>query len=415
MNIFVQRRKLTRCWRDFLFVYTTGQLIPAKTVVRMNFMSRLLLTMLLLALPFLLKARTDVTDSMNTSSFWENIDFRSDEGYGNLTLPPDASSVMVVASNRKIQRDKVRFMSEERSGEGLNYFVVFLRNDRWHVWQTSLDRAINSVGNIDDDWVIYTEGYGKIFTTGLYRGLSMASQHRLNVLYLDYPSYSTTLGMLGNYKFALNNAKQAGSDFAPLFASLKGYREEGKMGKGRLTMFFHSMGNNSIREMVQNNLLTAVNNQKWVDNLVLNSACVPEKNHAEWVDRIHFAKRIYINYNPQDYTLAGAKLVSLTRQLGEGVRGNLSKQAFYVNFNHLCGRNHSNFIRLLSHYRTPSMAIAYYKVLLHGQKVNLKDEESFVVSEYRGLGYSIIHRKKTVSAAPERTALPDAGASILFH
>lgn len=387
-------------------------------------MNRLLLITLLLFLSFHLHAQPDITDSMNTERFWNTITFEDHSGHtAQPGLPSDAENIIAVASTRILNADQTRFISEERNNDGyLNYYTVFIKDNRWHVWKTSLETAIASVGNINNDWVIYTEGYGKIFTTGLYRGLSMTMQHHVNVLYLDYPSYNTDKGMLGNYKFALSNAKQAGPDFAPLFSTIKAYREAGKMGNGRITLFFHSMGNNSIREIVKQDLLAPVNDKVWVDNLVLNSACVPEKHHAAWVDKIRFARRVYINYNPKDYTLGGAKLVSLTHQLGEGVRGTLSRQAVYINFNRLCGRNHSNFIRLLSHYRTPPMALAYYKAILHGKKVNVKDEASFTVSNYRKLGYSILP-PQTMQKQPESThtdnqedsQIRSGGASTMFH
>ena len=387
-------------------------------------MNRLLLITLLLFLPFYLHAQPDITDSMNTERFWKTIIFEDHSAsMEQPALPTGAGNIIVVASNRILNAGETRFISEERDKDGrLNYYIVFIKDNSWHVWQTNLEAAIASVSNINDDWVIYTEGYGKIFTTGLYRGLNMSMQHHVNVLYLDYPSYNTGKGTLGNYKFALSNARQAGHDFAPVLYTIKTYREAGKMGNGRMTLFFHSMGNNSIREIVKQELLEPINDKVWVDNLVLNSACVPERNHAEWIDKIRFAKRIYINYNPKDYTLGGAKLVSLTRQLGEGVRGNLSRQAIYVNFNQLCGRNHSNFIRLLSHYRTPPMALAYYRVVLHGKKVNVKDSASFTVSNYRKLGYSILP-KQAVQKQPEEMDAGvsedghsnSGGASTMFH
>jgi hypothetical protein len=385
-------------------------------------MNRLLLITLIFILPLCLKAQPDVTDSMNTERFWKTITFEdhSVSATAKPALPADAENIMVIASNRTLTAGKTRFMSEARSNEGLNYFIVFIKNKQWQVWKTSIEAAIASVHNINDDWVIYTEGYGKIFTTGLYRGLSMTMQHHVNVIYLDYPSYSTIKNGLGNYKFALTNAKQAGYDFAPLLRTLKAYRENGRMGHGRITLFFHSMGNNALREIVKQDLLTPINNKVWVDNLVLNSACVPQRHHAEWVDKIRFAKRVYINYNPEDVTLSGATLVSLTRQLGLGARNHLSKQAIYINFNELCGRNHSNFVRLLSHIRTPSLALAYYKAVLHGRKVNVKDEANFTVSNW-GLGYSIFPKKvaakleNTTMSGAEEIKRPHSGASAMFH
>lgn len=324
---------------------------------------------------------------MNTETFWKNIVVYPDTAM----LPVFEDSVIVVASNRLPQFGQVRFMSETRDDTQLHYFVLCSKGGQWHIWRTPvLETALAAVGNKDKDWVVYTEGYGKIFTTGLYRGLSMAVQHRVNVLYLDYPSFATNKGMLGNYSFALRNARLSGRDFAPVFSQVKQLRSMGKMGNGRLTLFFHSMGNNIIREIVKNDLLRPINESVWVDNLVLNAACVPASDHAGWLNKIKFSKRNYVNYNPKDFTLGGARMLSLSRQLGEGTRKRAGAEVMYINFNRLCGRNHSNFVRLLSHYDTPPMALAYYRVLLHGNRINVQDKATFRESRYRKLGYSII-------------------------
>ena len=343
--------------------------------------------------PFTIQAQADITDSMNTERFWKTIAF-SDYKDVVPAVKPDADTLMVVASNRIPKLDEVRFMTEKRNDDGeLNYFLVFLKNGKWHVWrQANLATAISQLP-VNNDWVVYTEGFGKIFTTGLYRGLSMTVQHGVNVVYLDYPSFSTNKKTMGNYSFARDNSKMAGNDFLPVLQQIKGMKEGGMLGNGKLSLFFHSMGNNAIRELVKHDKIGAINGDLWVDNLILNSACVPERRHAEWVDKIAFAKRIYINYNPRDFTLGGAKLMSLSRQLGEGARGTLSKQATYVNFSTLCGANHSNFIRLISHYKAPEIALAYYRILFHGKRVNVQDQSVFTASTYRKLGFSIYCKK----------------------
>jgi hypothetical protein len=282
-------------------------------------------------------------------------------------------------------------MSESRGNEHVNYFLVFLKNGRWNIWHTSFKTAMTAMQrNNNRDWVIYTEGFGKIFTTGIYRGLSMASQYDVNVLYLDYPSYSTSKKLMGNYYFALDNARQSGEDFAPVFDTLKRYKQTGKMGHGKLTLFFHSMGNNMIREMVLNNKISTINDGKWVNNLVLNAACVPQKNHAKWVDRINFADRIYVNYNPKDATLSGASFMSLKKQLGQRQYKEQSAKAIYVNFNSLCNRNHSNFLSLLAHKPTAPAAIAYYSILIHGNCVALEDGQCFRPNAVHKADYTIL-------------------------
>ena len=374
---------------------------------------------LLLLLPGIAKAQADVVDSMNSETFWKNMEYK-DYTRNNKIVVPDADVIIAVASNRISRPGDVRFMSEERSDKELSYFLVFVKNGRWHVWRTSLEAAIGGMKDANQDWVVYTEGFGKIFTTGIYRGLALADQHHVNVLYLDYPSYNTQKKMLGNYHFALSNAKRAGIDFVPLLDTVKRMRENGQMGNGRLSLFFHSMGNNAIREIVLQGHLGEINDKIWVDNLVLNSACVPERGHAAWVNKINFARQIYINYNPKDYTLAGANLISLTRQLGQGVIGDMSKKAVYINFYKQCKSNHSNFVSLLSHKPVLPGITAYYNTIFHGSTVSLDNTMAFSRCKNH-VGYDIICNNagqlKGITSQNTGTIAPGThkDASMLSH
>jgi hypothetical protein len=347
---------------------------------------------------------------MNTEAFWKNIhfrDYKAERAQKKMVALPRADTMFIVASNRATLFGQPRFMSEERGKDHLNYFLVFLKDGQWNVWHTSFRTAVTAMKSPDRDWMVYTEGYGKIFTTGLYRGLCMTAQYGVNVIYLDYPSYNTSKKLMGNYYFALDNARQSGDDFAPVFDTVKSYRETGRMGSGKLTLFFHSMGNNMIREMVRNNHIAAFNNKKWVDNIVLNSACVPQKAHAKWVNQLAFARRIYINYNPKDVTLSGASLMSLKKQLGQEQRGKRSDKAIYVNFNGLCRRNHSNFMRLLAHQATVPAAIAYYDVLFHGGCVKLEDSKCFKPNAYSKVDYTILDAMPQADIIPASMTLTE--------
>ncbi len=372
-------------------------------------MKRILSLLLILIVPLLAGARSDLNDSMNTERFWQTIafrDYKSERLQNKKLVLPEADTMFIVASNRHLQTEQARFMSEERGEDHINYFLVFQKNGHWNVWRTSFKSAVKAMSARNRDWIVYTEGFGKIFTTGMYRGMNMAAQYKVNVLYLDYPSFNTSKKMMGNYYFALDNARQSGEDFAPVFDTIKQYRETGKMGTGHLTLFFHSMGNNMIREMVRHNRIDAINDAKWVDNIVLNSACVPQKDHAQWVAQLRFAERIYINYNPKDATLSGANFMSLKKQLGQRQFSHQSPNAIYVNFNGLCNRNHSNFLQLLDHRPAAPAALAYYNVLFHGECVTLEDGRCFRANAEHKADYTILDAmpEQVLNEPPQKTA-----------
>jgi hypothetical protein len=324
----------------------------------------------------------------NTDAFWSRFQ-RDDHTPPRLTA---ADTAILVASSRVVQdKDPVRFVGEERDCGGLHYYFVYARKGTWHVFPVkNITEGLSYMPAPDNDWAVYADGFGKIFTSGIDRGMRMAAQQGVHVLYLDYPSYNTSKKLLGNYKFAVRNAHCAYNDFVPVLDSVIRLRKEGKMGRGHLSLFFHSMGNIILRETVRNGRLPELNGSVWVDNLILNAPCVPQRHHKDWLDKITFAKRIYVHYNPQDHVLKGAHLVSFTKQLGEKLRMPLSDRAAYVNFHTIAGDNHSNFLILLQHPVPPKASLDYYRRVLHGTAVDTRDTLHFRVSGHHSIGADLM-------------------------
>lgn len=298
---------------------------------------------------------------------------------------------LIVISNRKTSTDSLRYMSEERDGKKLHYFFVFTHDGKWNVLPVnSIEEALKYVPDINNDWLLYTEGMGKLFTSDLARGLTVAGQYKLNVILFDYPSISTSKKQLGNYFFAIGNARTAYLDFADAFKNVMQLRTEKKMGTGKLTMLYHSMGNHVIRQLVKHHMLAPINDKIWVDNLVLNAPCVPRRGHKKWINKIAFAKRIYVNYNNNDFTLGGAYLASKKIQLGQKPVRNISNKVIYVNFNTLVDRGHSNFLSIPGREPAKPAAIRYYNTILHGDATDMKNEKQFAVSRFKKIGWELL-------------------------
>ena len=320
----------------------------------------------------------------NKEDWWKKLVF--EKNYKADLSKVDTS--IVVVTNRYITDDSLRFMSEERGNGDLLYFFVYAYNGRWHVLQVSdMEKAINLTRHKSKDWVVYTEGMGKIFTSEVNRGMTMASQHNVNVIMLDYPSITTTKKQLGNYLFAISNARHCYEDYAAVLDTIQAYKLSGKMGTGNLSLFFHSMGNYLIRQTVKKKKLAPINDVVWVDNMILNAPCVPQARHAKWLNRIAFAENIYVQYNPEDVTLLWPELFNKKRQLGRRLRGPLSPKAHYVNFNRLVGYEHSYFMNLRK--PVPEEVWNYYNTILHGRAVEF-NHGRYTNSAYNGIGYDII-------------------------
>jgi hypothetical protein len=137
------------------------------------------------------------------------------------------------------------------------------------------------------------------------------------------------------------------------------------------------MGNIIFMEMMKHQPYEQLNKAPFIDNVVLNAACVPSKGHKEWVERIRFANKIYIHYNRSDWQLKGAHLLTLSRQLGEKLKRPLAANATYVNFHEQGGRQHSYFLNFPQNdYRmTPEMK-DYFAQLFSGNTAVLEEEKT---------------------------------------
>ncbi len=324
----------------------------------------------------------------NTDAFWQRL--VEDPAGPPIVLTPGDTAI-AIASNRATAPGSLRFMSEDRDTAGVvRYYVAYTRSGQWRVRRRpSLRAAINDMMQPQRDWVVYAEGMGKIFTTDLDRGLNLAGQYSVNVLLLDYPSIHSHYSAYKNYRFVLRNATRAYKDFAQVLDTFRLLRMAGMAGSGRLTLFFHSMGNHIPRRIAQTSVLNHYNDEIWVDNLVLNAPCVSNYGAADWIDRIRFAKHVYVHYNPQDFTLKFARLAGVSGILGERPDVPLSKQAVYVNFNALCGNTHSNFLNLHGRPPIPDEAFRHYLKLLHGQPVSPGNGTQYRKSAW-GVGYDML-------------------------
>lgn len=282
-------------------------------------------------------------------------------------------SCLVFVSNRYIHKDSLRFVDEHLDTASLKYFVLDKRDGRWNVYQAGcLDEAMRYLPR-RKDIVVYAEGMGKTFTGNVYRAQLMSRQYDVNVVMFDYASINTTYKPSKNFRYARANAAASAGQYLSLLKELREARlQQAPWIAGvKVTAFYHSMGNIILEKMMQQHDVDAVNDTAFIDNLVLNAACVPQKGHAAWVERIRFAQHIYVHYNRTDLQLKGAHLLTMRRQLGEKISRRRASNALYVNFHELVGWQHSYFMNFPHNtkFKLSAAMTAYFGQLLTGQRL----------------------------------------------
>lgn len=302
-------------------------------------------------------------------SFWQSITILDSK----VAPVEEADTLVGLVSNRVFDYRELKFAAEVSEPSGaLHFFLAFIKNGKWYIKPYNDLHALLEQLEKGKNLVVYTEGYGKNFPAGLFRAFAMRAQYKVNVLYLDYPSINNSKKRLGNWRFVLKEANKAGVDFVPVLDSLYHYPLR-MYHFPKITLFYHSMGNLALKHMLETDFTATFDQSKWIDNLVLNAACVPVKHYTEWLGKAHFARHILVHYNPDDRTLKGAQLISGNRKLGVRPGEKVLDKAIYINFNRFVGDGHSYFLDLP--YRAPmAKPVAdYMQSVLDGNAINVTD------------------------------------------
>lgn len=304
----------------------------------------------------------------DSDSFWRSVTLLDSAA----SLAGEADTLVALASNRVFDYRQLKFAGEISEPSGaLHYFLAFIKSGKWYIKPYRNLYGLLQQLEQGKGLVVYTEGYGKNFPAGLFRAFAMRAQYRVNVLYLDYPSINSGKKRLGNWRFVLKEANKAGIDFGPVLDSLYHYPPREHYFPA-ITLFYHSMGNLVLKRMLENDLSARFNGKQWIDNLVLNAACVPAK-HTEWLGKAQFARCILVHYNPDDRTLKGAQLVSGNRKLGVRPGKKVLDKAICVDFNHFVGNGHSYFLDLPYRAPLPKPVAGYMQKVLEGKAVDVQD------------------------------------------
>jgi len=320
----------------------------------------------------------------NSNAYWANFCFQTDS-----IKPALTDTCLVFVSNRHFFKDSLRFVDEYVDTAGLKYFFLQKSAGKWNVFQVpALSDAMHLLPE-KRDIVVYTEGMGKIFTSNVERALLMRSQYHVNVIMFDYASINTTYRPSRNFKFARSNARLSAHQYFQLLTAIQEahQKREDWINQIKVSTFHHSMGNIVLMEMMKGQPVELLNNSPFLDNIVINAACVPSKKHKEWVENIHFANKVYIHYNKSDWQLKGAHLLTLKRQLGEKLVRPLAKNATYVNFHDQVGAQHSYFLNFPQNdYRMTAEMRDYFVQLFGGNTAVLEEEKTLAKKQGSGAG-----------------------------
>jgi len=330
-------------------------------------MPRLLTLFALLSLLLTASCRTKrYVQTYNEDRRWSQLHYHAAD-----TPPAGADTAFVMVSNRPLHPDRARFAEEDLDTTRLHYLLVQQRTPTdWDVTELpTLQACLAALP--DRDWVIYSEGMGKLFTGNIERAQLMTRTYGVNVVLFDYASMRSDLGMLKNFRFSMQNSTQSARQYSQFLAEMQDLKAQGHLGRRHISIFLHSMGNLMLQEAVRQQQSSVMPSTPFADNLILNAACVPQKQHADWVAKLTLAQRVYVHYNRADYKLQAASILSGNSKLGSKPRAPFPAQVQYIDFHEAVGKTHNYFLWIPGRENPLTEPIRrHYQTVLHGEPVD---------------------------------------------
>lgn len=305
---------------------------------------------------------------------------------------------IAIVTNRLIlhvNNDSILYESHLDPRGEVSYLTASYGENQWsYVLNSSLEEIVDQDFRYEN-WVIFVHGDGKDLKSAVKRAREISELHKVNVLAYAWPSSDPELGAIKNFKNSHNNVEKATPHFGLFLKDVACLRNSssGNLFKGNVSMFMHSLGNYYLENLVKQNL-HKIFEEPFIENLIINAAAVEQSGHNQWVEKLNFQKRIFINSNGKDMNLIGLRIFSKNKmQLGEDPEPPFASNAIYVSFTEAVGASlppgpsHSYFFASVT---DESQRISfYYTQLFNGMEIDFNNPNLFIQeSEY--LSYSIL-------------------------
>jgi esterase/lipase superfamily enzyme len=183
--------------------------------------------------------------------------------------------------------------------------------------------------------LFFIHGFNTDFEGGLEIGHRIKELYKIEVVVFSWPSNGGGLSGVASYKADQRDAALSVNALDRCFEKLAAYfQKHAATACGqKFSLAMHSMGNYLFKRLLQSSIYQG--ETLLFDNIILLSADVNNKDHAEWVDRVKHRNHLFITINEDDFALAAARAKDGEQQqarLGHWLKSLNSRNAFYINF-----------------------------------------------------------------------------------
>lgn len=285
---------------------------------------------------------------------------------------------MLIVTNRNIQRGKKgdEFFGKDFNKNGPDELRLAVAKKTGHGWRVDL---------LDDDFsrdgqdiyaseqafldmqtrmrrnkkpcLFFVHGFNNDFKDVLERSRRFERNFGVEVVAFTWPANGRdgggllgraggTLSYKNDKRDALRSVAALDRAFEKLNLLFQEHSDRTRDCKQRISILLHSMGNYLLKHLMKSSVYQG--ETALFDNVIMASADVNNKNHADWVDRIAYRRRLYITINESDSALRASRAKTGDNQLarlGHFTQNLYSRNAIYLDFSDArhVGSDHAYF------------------------------------------------------------------------
>lgn len=252
---------------------------------------------------------------------------------------------------------------------------------------------LESMSNQEGNWLMFVHGAGKTFQRAVWRAFDIAHFQHINVIAYSWPAADPRDMSFKGFGNQLAKYQQSTPLFKASLDLVQNFKHHYMHKDQSLNLILHSMGNMLLEDLV-NKDLTSDYAPLLFDNVIINAASVKEENHKQWIEKLHFQKRIYITMNKGDVNLKGVRaFLKQGIQLGQKINSPPAENAIYINFTKAIGfklppgKSHTYFIAETA--EKHEEIYNFYQQILNGKEVDLSNSNRFKARK-DGVGYTFL-------------------------
>jgi esterase/lipase superfamily enzyme len=183
--------------------------------------------------------------------------------------------------------------------------------------------------------LFFIHGFNTTFGDALEAGYRLQQLYNVEVVVFSWPSNGGGLSGVASYIDDRRDAAASINALDRCFEKLAGYLQKYR-GNGcgqKVTLAMHSMAVYLFKRLLESSIYQG--ETLLFDNILMLSADVNNKGHAQWCDRVKYRNRMYITINEADFALRASRAKGGEQQqarLGHWINNLTSRNVVYLNF-----------------------------------------------------------------------------------